>query len=163
LRRHEIKLFKTEYAVAAGILLCLITFEGYAAEDKAGINISQPVRRLLAAEMNRVQNGINNLAVAMSAGRWEDLTETSRQMANGYIMKQKLTKRQMNEFYRSLPPGYKEIDMEFREAAGKLSDGAEKEDMKLVNSMFCKLNETCVKCHSTYAKKRFPGFKQKTP
>jgi hypothetical protein len=128
--------------------------------EKSEIHLSKPVRRLLSAEMNRIQNGMTNLAIAIPAGKWGEIAQTSEKMSEGYIMKQKLSKEQMKEFNESLPDGYKVINDEFHKTAGQLIHAAKEHNGRLVNSYFLKLNETCIKCHAKYAKKRFPGFKR---
>ncbi|MEN8264142.1 MAG: hypothetical protein ABFR82_11820 [Nitrospirota bacterium] len=128
-------------------------------DEKAEIHLSKKVRRLLSAEMNRIQNGMTNLVIAVSAGKWNEISLVSGKMEKGYIMRQKLTEEQREEFNSSLPEGYKKINNEFQEVLSHLIRAAVEHDGLLVNSYFSRLNKTCISCHSKYAKKRFPGFK----
>ncbi len=127
--------------------------------EKSGLHISKKVRRLLSAEMNRIQNGMTNLVIAVSAGKWDEISLISGKMEKGYIMRQKLTKEQREKFNSSLPDGYKKINNEFQKILSQMIGAAGVQDGLLVNSHFSRLNETCIRCHAKYAKKRFPGFK----
>lgn len=124
------------------------------------IRLSEKNKRLLSAEMNAIQRGMNSLAISVPAGHWEDIAGTSQTMRAGLIMKKKLSKQQMNEFSDSLPTQYREMDRDFKKAAQGLADAAGNRDIDKVNSYFCKISETCSKCHNKFAKKRFPGFKR---
>ena len=130
-------------------------------EDKnnSAFHMSNKIRRVLAAEMNAIQNGMTNLVIAIPAGHWNDIVETAKKMNEGYIMKKKLSKEEQEQFQYSLPQGYREIDREFHGAAGKMIQAADKHDIELVTVYFYNLSETCIRCHSIYAKKRFPDFK----
>ncbi len=149
-------------ALCALVYLVMPAAAAYAEKDpeeKSEIHLSKPVRRLLSAEMNRIQNGMTNLAIAVPAAKWSDIAQISQKMKEGYIMMQKLSKEQMKEFNASLPDGYKEINDEFHKTAGQLMHASKESNVWLVNSYYFKLNQTCIKCHAKYAKKRFPGFK----
>lgn len=149
--------------IAAGYTF--ITFDlGGAQEVKSDevsdIKLSRKIHRALTAEMNALQNGMTNLVIAIPAGRLSEIAETAKKMKEGYIMKEVLSKEQKEEFKRSLPKGYIEIDREFHEILGKLSDSAQGKDREHVNYYYYKLTENCVRCHAMYARKRFPDFKK---
>jgi hypothetical protein len=148
---------------AVGIIFSVSVPEGHtkAVKGQGGheIHLSKKLRRILSAEMNAIQNGMANLVIAIPAGHWNDIVETAKKMKGSYIMNKKLSKEQMREFYRSLPSGYKEIDREFYETVGEMIHAAKEHNGERINFHFYKLNESCIKCHSKYAKKRFPNFK----
>lgn len=54
-------------------------------------------------------------------------------MKEGYIMKEVLSKEQMEGFKRSLSKGYTEVNREFHEILGKLSDSTQGKDREHVN------------------------------
>jgi hypothetical protein len=105
------------------------------------IKLLRKTHRALTAEMNALQNGMTNLVIAIPAGRLGEVAETAKKMKEGYIMKEVLLKEQMEEFKRSLPKGYTEIDREFHEILGKLSDSAQEKDREHVNYYYYKLTE----------------------
>jgi len=123
------------------------------------IKLSQKLLRILSAEMNAVQSGMTNLSIAVPAGHWEDIAQTAKNIKEGYIMKKKLSNKEMDEFQSSLPAGYRELDSQFNKIAGRLLQAAGQHDSVQVSLYLCQLNESCVKCHSQYAAKRFPDFK----
>ena len=124
------------------------------------IGLSKHLHRLLKAEMNAVQQGMTNLGIAIPAGRFSDIARTAEMMNKGYIMRKKLSAKQMAAFLNSLPDDYHAMDREYHEAAGKMVQAAVEKDIAGVNSSFFKLYESCITCHSKYAKKRFSGFKK---
>ncbi len=148
---------------AVGILLSVSVSLGHAEKitnhEGPEINISKKLRRILSAEMNATQRSMNNLAIAIPAGHWDDIMENVKKMKEGYIMKKKLSTKQMEDFFGSLPAGYNEIDREFKKTVRDMITAAGEQNSERTNYHYFKLNESCIKCHSKYAKKRFPGFK----
>ncbi len=141
------------------VIILLVSWSMLSGFSKDGIYLSKKTQRILSAEMNAIQNGITNLAVTIPAGQWNSTVETAQKMKNGYIMKNKLSGEELKEFYLSLPAGYKSIDHEFQNSLNNIIQSAKKQNIENTNSHFHKLIGSCVKCHSEYAKKRFPGFK----
>lgn len=149
-------------AIIASAAVCIFPFVVSAGGEEKGlyeIPLPKKIHRVLSAEMNRVQNAMTNLAIAVPAGHWEDIIETAGKMKEGYIMETKLSKEEMEEFNNALPPGYRALDREYRDAAGRLRDASEKRDSEQVIFHFYKLTESCIRCHAKYATKRFPGLK----
>ena len=131
------------------------------AVERASLELSKKLQRLLSAEMNAVQNGMTNLSIAIPAGNWESIAETARFMADGYIMDNKLSKTEMDDFLTSLPAEYLRIDRGYKLLVEDMIGAAKKRDAEAVNSSFYRLNGTCIECHLKFAEERFPGFKQK--
>ena len=151
--------------VVSIIVLLLITGITYSEVSSTNIemekiSLSKKLRRILSAEMNAVQHAICNLAIAIPAGKWNDITETANKISKTYILKKKLSSKELNDFYSKVPPGYKEIDDDFYLTAEQLSKSALDRNSEQVSLYFSKLNKTCVTCHSKYARQRFPGFKR---
>ncbi len=143
--------------------LCIFSF-AKAGEVKSDehpeLRLTQKLHRLLSAEMNAIQNGMTNMAIAVPAGRWNEVAETARKIKKGYIMNKELSEDQMTEFTNSLPPGYIEMEREFMNTAGMLMNAAQDQDKERILSSLHQLNRSCVHCHEKFARKRFPGFKE---
>jgi len=122
------------------------------------LRLSPELRKLLVAEMLAVQDGMKSLIPAISSGNWQAIAETGKKIHDSYIMKQKLSKSQIDELHHSLPVGFLELDHSFHHSAGMLAHAAEGKNADVVNFYFFKLNEACVVCHSKFATHRFPGF-----
>ena len=120
--------------------------------------LSPELRQLLVAEMVAVQDGMMSLIPAISSGNWQAIVEIGRKLHDSYIMKQKLSKSQIEELHHSLPAGFQELDHSFHHSAGMLAHAADEKNADVVNFYFFKLNEACVSCHSKFAAHRFPGF-----
>jgi cytochrome c556 len=150
----------------SGPVVLLVLFSGPSeaggikGSGPSGLQLSKKVHRLLSAEMNAIQNGMTNMAIAVPAGRWNDVAETARKIKEGYIMNKEMTEEQMKEFTGSLPAGYIERDRKFMETAGMLITAAREKDREHIQSLIYQLNKGCVQCHATYAQKRFPGFRE---
>ncbi len=128
------------------------------AETHHGINLPDDLRELLSAEMRAIQKGMEELVSAVASGAWSEIKRIAGSIEASYIMKQKLSNAQMEQLHHTLPPGFQALDRAFHETAGRLARAAERRDGQLANFYFYKLNESCVQCHRTYARERFPGF-----
>jgi len=126
--------------------------------ERTSLVLSKKLQRILSAEMNSVQHGMTNLAIAIPAGNWNSVAETAGSIRDGYILDKQLSEKEMKEFQNSLPAGYALIDREFKQMAKDMIDAAIKADADEVNRLYYRLNGTCIDCHVKYAKDRFPGF-----
>ena len=131
---------------------------GSDASSNQALRLSPELREILVAEMLAVQDGMKSLIPAISSGNWHAIAEIGRKIHDSYIMKQKLSKSQVEELHRSLPVGFLELDHSFHHFAGMLAHAAEQKNADVVNFYFFKLNEACVTCHAKFAAHRFPGF-----
>ena len=122
------------------------------------IRFSPELKQLLIEEMVAIQEGMMALIPAISSGDWRAIVEIGTKLHDSYIMKQKLSKSQIEEFHHSLPTAFQELDHSFHHSAGMLAHAAETKNADVVNFYFFKLTETCVSCHSRFATHRFPGF-----
>jgi len=127
-------------------------------DERTSLLLSNKLQRLLSAEMNSIQHGMTNLAIAIPAGDWKSVAETGKFIKDGYILEKKLSKQEMKEFRKSLPAGYNSLDQEYKGLAKGMIDSAKKGDAEAVNRAYYNLNGTCIECHVKYGKRRFPGF-----
>ncbi len=155
----------TVVLLITGIICSVLSHNGHAGEAKdkvsAEVNLSKKLRRLLSAEMNSVQKGMTSLSIAIPAGKWNEIVEVTGKMHKGYIMKEKLSQKEMEEFNRSLPEGYQSIDREYREMVDQIENAAKNRRGEQVSFYFYRLTESCIQCHAQYATKRFPDFKER--
>jgi len=123
------------------------------------IHLSHGLNLLLNQEMNEIESGMTKIIPAISAGNWDEITHIAKKIKNSFILKQKITPKQIEELHRSLPKEFIALDQNFHLTAGKLGHAALNHDSELVSFYFYKLHEKCSKCHSQYASERFPNFK----
>ncbi len=102
--------------------------------------LSPELRQLLVAEMLAVQDGMMCLIPAISSGNWKKMAEIGMKLHDSYIMKQKLSKSQLEELHDSLPEGFQELDHTFHHSAGMLARAADEKNADVVNVYFYKLN-----------------------
>ncbi|TYO96396.1 cytochrome c' [Geothermobacter ehrlichii] len=142
---------------------CLASDTGHGMHPKeqaAGVHLSPDVKAILNEEMRGIEGGMIKIITAISTGDWKTIATTGEQIRDSFILKQKLTSKQMNELHRALPADFVAMDRSFHAAAGKLARAAHRHDGELVSFYFYKLHSQCISCHSRYATERFPDLKQ---
>jgi hypothetical protein len=122
------------------------------------LNLSDDLKAILSEEMTAIEKGMTGLVHEIAHGNWGAIEKTATMMEQSYIMKQKLSKHQLEELHHKLPHGFVELDQEFHKTAGMLAHVAKERHSDLVAFYFYKLTESCMKCHAKYAKNKFPGF-----
>jgi cytochrome c556 len=137
-----------------------------AAEDHASnqvIKLSPGLVDLLRAEMREISGGVQGVPLSLATADWESIQQTSANLRASYIMEKKLTSAQAHELERALPQQFKQLDSEFHLRAEKLGAAAAAHDTELVVFHYSRLLESCARCHSAFASKRFPGFTPPAP
>ena len=134
--------------------------EGHTIEERSELHLSHDLKVILNQEMNEIEDGMMKIVPAISAGNWETIANTARKINNSFILKQKLTQKQIEELHNSLPSEFIEMDHSFHSTAEKLAHAAQQRDGELVNFYFYKLHSKCIMCHSKYASERFPDLKK---
>lgn len=122
------------------------------------VHLSPLLKTLLQQEMREVASGTQAMAVALATADWKALHDTAAKIRASYILEKKLTSAQKHELERELTAGFKQLDAEFHARSLKLQKAAEARDHELAAFHFSRMIESCVACHSNYAKTRFPGF-----
>jgi hypothetical protein len=120
--------------------------------------LSHVLRHLLVQEMQALQTGMMSIIPAYVSGDWGKIENTARKMNNSYILKQNLTESQMHELHTLLPQAFIEKDQSFHYLAGMLEHAAKNKKPELINFYFSEMNESCVSCHTQFAKHRFPAL-----
>lgn len=141
--------------------LTVVPVHTYAAETpipQQSIKLSPDVLNLLRAEMREIAGGVQGIALALATADWKSIEETSTKIRASYIMEKKLTTAQSKELEKALPEQFKQLDAEFHQRAERLGAAATAHDAELVVFHYSRLIESCVRCHSLFASKRFPGF-----
>ena len=131
---------------------------GHGKNEGAEIHLSAGLHRLLNEEMVAIENGMQDLIPAISAGELETVTSIAQSISDSFIMKQKLTAAQKEELHQALPPLFIEMDQDFHASAAMLAHAAGMKNADVVNFYFFKLTSACVACHTRYAAQRFPGL-----
>lgn len=141
--------------------LAAVSVHSYAAEPHTpqdGIVLSPEVLNLLRAEMREIAGGVQGVALSLATADWKSIEATSTKIRASYIMEKKLTSAQAKELENALPVQFKRLDAEFHQRAEKLGAAAAAHDSELAVFHYSRLVESCVRCHASFAGKRFPGF-----
>ncbi len=123
------------------------------------IVISNKLKRVLASEMKVLQQHMNSLAASVPAGRFTEIAATSEEIGKRDILEKRLSDKERTELNNILPSEYKIFEHELFRAAEMLNKASENNNPQFVSFFYSKLNESCIMCHSIYAKERFPDFK----
>ena len=137
--------------------------KNHAIEKRSKIDLSHDLKVILNQEMTAIEGGMMKIIPAISAGKWETIADIATNIKKSFILKQKLTEKQIEELHGSLTTEFIEMDRDFHSTAGKLAHAAHQFDGELVNFYFYKLHSQCIKCHSKYASERFPNLKNNQP
>lgn len=124
-------------------------------------SLSPELRALLTQEMLAIQEGMKNIVPAFASGNISEVSEIAGAISRSYILKQQITDAQKHELHEKLPNGFIEKDQQFHKYAGMLEHVSNEGHTELVSFYYSKLLESCVGCHSEYAKHKFPAFKNK--
>ena len=122
------------------------------------LTLSTANRQLLKKEMLAIEKGMKTLLSTIATGDWKKTAETGKQIQASYIMKQSLTSEQLKHLHQHLPKPFIKLDHSFHHYAGMLAHAAEVKNADAVGFYFYKMTDSCVQCHSSYAKDKFPGF-----
>ena len=122
------------------------------------LNMSPDLQQLFQAEMRELLLGTQHIAGALPVANWDGIADSAMAMRNSYVLEQKLTTAQRHDL-EQLPEQFKAFDDAFHLRAEKLAHAAKAKDAEAVSFHFSRLLDTCVACHSTYAKTKFPNFR----
>ncbi|SFP69969.1 cytochrome c [Hydrogenimonas thermophila] len=139
-------------------LIIVFSVNSYANEQDGVKALSPEIRGLLSQEMKAIQKGMISIIPELASGNYEAVSKIAKQIKESFILKQKLTKEQKKELKHKLPTAFIEMDREFHKDAGMLMHVAKMKNGELANYYYFKMSNACIKCHSKFAKHRFPAF-----
>ena len=134
--------------------------ESHTIEERSAVHLSHDLKVILNQEMNEIEQGMMKIIPAISAGNWEGIASIAKKIKSSFILKQKITEKQIEELHHSLPAEFIEMDQSFHSTAGKLAHAALERDGELVNFYFYKLHSQCINCHAKFSADRFPKLKK---
>ena len=127
------------------------------------LKLAPKLRAALLAEMAGLKTGVAELSVSLAGGEWEKTAQRATRIRNSYIMKQKLSRAELEQLERSLPADFAAMDQRFHRHAEGLAQAAHKQDHELAVFYFAKMLEGCGSCHAHYAAHSFPGYRHTQP
>ncbi|UCE88489.1 MAG: hypothetical protein JSW10_09070 [Pseudomonadota bacterium] len=122
------------------------------------LQLAPALRDALRAEMHEVQGAMMQLVPAIASGNWQEVANLARKIEGSYLLKEKLSDKQLNALHEALPADFQRLDHEFHALAGMLAHVTHAPHVELVSFYYYKLTDGCVTCHSRYARERFPAF-----
>jgi hypothetical protein len=151
--------------VVAGVLaaMSMALAQDQAMPKAAGtpvLSLSPKLRAALVAEMVGVKEGVAELSGLLAMGEWKAVAQRAERVRDSYIMKQKLTRGELEELERALPTDFVKMDSQFHRHADGLAHAALERNYELEVFYLSKMMEGCGACHARYATHVFNGFKQ---
>jgi len=125
--------------------------------------LTPKLRAALVAEMAGIKAGVAELSVSLASGEWEKTAERAARIRDSYIMKQKLSRAELEQLERSLPADFVVMDERFHRHAEGLAQAAHAQDQELAVFYYSRMLEGCGSCHARYAAHTFPGFRRVEP
>lgn len=123
------------------------------------LTLSPKLRTALMAEMVGVKEGVAELSTFIATGEWDAASLRAERIRDSYIMKQKLSRAELEELERMLPVEFVELDNAFHKHADRLVHAAKTKNYELAVFYYSKMMEGCGNCHARYATHVFKGFK----
>lgn len=134
------------------------------AQNKASaLTLPPTLRSALLAEMAGLKAGMAELSASLASGQWDKTAERAARIRDSYIMKQKLSRAELEQLERSLPADFVVMDQRFHRHAEGLAHAAHMRDHELAVFYFSRMLESCGSCHARYATHTFPGFRRAEP
>jgi hypothetical protein len=117
--------------------------------------LSPELRAAFTAEMQRLDTGLQAAVSAIARADWPAVEKIAGEIQGSFILEQKLSPKQLAELHRVLPEAFLALDRHFHAQAERLAHAARARDGELAAFRVYKLTESCVSCHSQYARHRF--------
>lgn len=122
------------------------------------LDLPQRLHQLLRQEMAQVEAAMMQLQSHLARGRRDEAAATARRIHESFILKQKLTKQELQELQSRLSDAFLKRDRSFHREAKKLAEAAENGRFMEAAKHFGTMTEACVACHREHAAERFPGL-----
>ena len=148
------------FLVSLSISACSIAEEKKDVHQKntSAFDLPLDIKQALKKEMQAIEKGMQELVSTIAVGNWQKTAAIGKQIEASYILKQSLSTEQIEHLHHSLPEQFIKLDHSFHHYAGMLARAAEVKNAEVVSFYFYKMNDSCIQCHSIYAKEKFPGF-----
>lgn len=148
--------------VVTGVLaaVSMALAQDHAAPKASVLSLSPKLHAALVAEMAGVKEGVAELSGSLAMGEWDAAAQRAERIRDSYIMKQKLTRAELDELERALPADFAKMDDAFHWHAEGLAHAAKARNHELAVFYFSKMMEGCGNCHARYATHVFKGFKR---
>jgi len=145
-----------------GMLMVMLSASVWAAGEPV-LKLSPKLRGALVAEMAGLKEGMADLTGALATGDWPRASKRALAIRDSYILKQKLTRDELEELEHALPQDFQDMDVRFHRHAEALAQAAERHDGELAGFYLGRMIDGCVSCHTRYATHTLPGFSMGAP
>lgn len=127
--------------------------------QNVGDKLPPNVRVLLIQEMQAVLTASQTILEGIVKGEHDLVAEKAEDIHNSFILKQQMTSEDREAFKAAVPEAFVQRDRAFHKLTADLAVAAQAGDQVQEEALFVQMVESCIKCHSMYAGKRFSGLK----
>lgn len=124
----------------------------------AKINLPTEIRMALIKEMVKLETDMQELLSYLAKGQSKQAEETAMSIYQSFIMKQELSKKQLEKLPKLLPKDFVQLDRNFHNNAKQLAEAAGQNNFESAMNVYNQMTSACVTCHKNFAAKRFPGL-----
>jgi hypothetical protein len=132
------------------------------ADESVGPKLTPRLKELVGEEMRQISTAMGGIWTGIVQGDHQTVAEQGMMVHNSFIMKRSLTKVDKKNLMAVVPPAFLKLDKKFHGLAKKLAEAATAHDSELELFYFGRMTGTCVACHTTYSRDRFPGFGERS-
>lgn len=111
---------KTIAGLVAAVL-SMVTAVAAPPATQSSLPLPPKLRGALMAEMSGVREGVSEIAAALASGEWERVAGRADRIRDSYLLKQKLTRVELDTLEQSLPRDFLERDASFHAHADGLA------------------------------------------
>ncbi len=122
------------------------------------LKLPEDLLHLLQQEMQQIESGMQLLLDHLSRGEAQNAADIAMQIHDSFILKQSLSKEQLQHLVSLLPTGFIHMDRAFHGQAKKLSEAVQQNDFTTSIKIYGDMAQACVSCHQQYAQDKFPGL-----
>lgn len=128
--------------------------------EMAGERLELPPRflNILRQEMNQLAGGMGAMLSYMVRGQGDEAAEIAMNIHNSYILKQELTKEELNELVSLLPEKFIKLDRGFHQLAEEIATSLKNKEFEKSGKIYGQMVNACLNCHMQFATERFPVF-----
>ncbi|TYB35104.1 MAG: cytochrome c [Flexistipes sinusarabici] len=124
----------------------------------AEINLPTEIRMALIKEMVKLETDMQELLSCLAKGQSKQAEETAMSIYQSFIMKQELSKKQLEKLPKLLPKDFVQLDRNFHKNAKQLAEAAGQNNFESAMNIYNQMTSACVTCHKNFAAKRFSGL-----
>ncbi|NIS38100.1 hypothetical protein GWN91_02770, partial [Candidatus Saccharibacteria bacterium] len=121
-----------------------------------GLQLPHHLLIVLRQEMRKIEVGMGQLLSNLAQGRGIEAEKIARNIHDSFILKQELSKEDLEQLISLLPKLFVKLDRGFHQSALEVAEAAGQNQFAKAIVSYSEMAQACVNCHSQFATHRFP-------